>query len=246
MKIALIGYGKMGHIIERIALERGNRITCRIDKDNQEEFDSEVFRTSDVAIEFTTPGTAVGNIRRCFEAGVPVVSGTTGWTEALPEMRKICEEGKGTLMWASNYSIGVNIFMAVNRYLSRIMNKFPEYTPELKEVHHIHKLDHPSGTAITLAEQIVKNTDRIEGWMEPSEESPLLPNLLPVDHERRGEVPGIHTIIWSSEADEITISHSAKGRAGFALGAVLAAEWLAGKKGYHDINEMMDSLTGPA
>lgn len=246
MKIALIGYGKMGHIIERIALERGNRITCRIDKDNQEEFDSEAFRTSDVAIEFTTPGTAVGNICRCFEAGVPVVSGTTGWTEALPEMRKICEEGKGTLMWASNYSIGVNIFMAVNRYLSRIMNKFPEYTPELKEVHHIHKLDHPSGTAITLAEQIVKNTDRIEGWMEPSEESPLLPNLLPVDHERRGEVPGIHTIIWSSEADEITISHSAKGRAGFALGAVLAAEWLAGKKDYHDINEMMDSLTGPA
>lgn len=246
MKIALIGYGKMGHIIERIALERGNTITCRIDNDNQEEFDSEAFKGSDVAIEFTTPGTAEENIRRCFEAGVPVVCGTTGWTASLPEMRKICDEGKGTLMWASNYSIGVNIFMAVNRYLSKIMDKFPEYTPELTEVHHIHKLDHPSGTAITLAEQIVGNTARIEGWMEPTDEAPMPPYLLPVAHERRGEVPGIHTIVWRSEADEITISHSARSRDGFALGAVLAAEWLAGKKGYHEINELMDSLTGQA
>ncbi|MDE6007349.1 MAG: 4-hydroxy-tetrahydrodipicolinate reductase [Muribaculaceae bacterium] len=244
MKIALIGYGKMGHIIERIAQERGNEVTCRIDRDNQEDFDSEAFRGSDVAIEFTTPATAEGNIRRCFAAGVPVVCGTTGWTDSLPGIRALCEEGNGTLMWASNYSIGVNIFMAVNQYLAGIMDKFPEYSPELTEVHHVHKLDHPSGTAITLADQIVKTTGRIEGWVEPGPEAPLQPYLLPVMHERRGEVPGIHTITWSSPADEITISHSANNREGFALGAVMAAEWLAGKQGYHSIQEMMASLIG--
>lgn len=245
MKIALIGYGKMGHIIERIAIARGNTITCRIDADNQEEFDSEAFRKSDVAIEFTTPATAAANIARCFEAGVPVVCGTTGWTGRLEYFRRLCHEGKGSLLWASNFSIGVNIFMAVNRYLADIMNSFPAYTPSMTETHHVHKLDHPSGTAITLAEQIVEHTDRVSGWREPSETgAPAEEGILTVDHVRRGEVPGIHTITWDSAADEISITHSAKSREGFAAGAVMAAEWLPGHPGFHTIGEMLAGVTG--
>lgn len=243
MKIALIGYGKMGKMIEGIALERGNEITCRIDKDNLEDFDSEAFRTSDVAIEFTTPGTAVGNVRRCFAAGVPVVCGTTGWTASLPEFQDDCAKGKGTLLWSSNFSIGVNIFMAVNRYLARIMDSFPQYTPDMTETHHIHKLDHPSGTAITLAEQIEANTGRITGWAEPEEGKAASEGILEIAHRREGEVPGIHSIHWDSIVDEITITHSAKSRAGFALGAVMAAEWLAGKRGYHTLGEMLTEIT---
>lgn len=245
MKIALIGYGKMGRMIEKIALERGNDITCRIDAHNQEEFESEAFRNSDVAIEFTTPATAVANIERCFAAGVPVVCGTTGWTASLPLIKEQCERGEGTLMWASNFSVGVNIFMALNRYLADIMNRFPQYTPSMTEVHHIHKLDHPSGTAITLAEQLVEHTARIKGWEEPDDKTgAVTAQMLPVGHERRGEVPGIHSITWDSEADDITITHSAKSRAGFALGAVLAAEWLAGKKGWYSIGDMLRDHTG--
>lgn len=202
----------MGHIIESIAQERGNQITCRIDRDNKEDFDSEAFRTSDVAIEFTTPSTAVENIERCFAAGVPVVSGTTGWTARLDEMKKKCDEGHGTLMWASNFSIGVNIFMAVNRYLARIMDSFPQYTPSMVETHHVHKLDHPSGTAITLAEQIEENTARVGGWVEPEEGKTHDSSLMEIEHIRRGEVPGIHTIVWDSNVDDITITHSAKSR----------------------------------
>lgn len=243
MKIALIGYGKMGHMIETIALERGNEITCRIDRDNTSDFDSEAFRKSDVAIEFTTPGTAVENIERCFAAGVPVVCGTTGWTSRLDDMKALCDEGKGTLMWASNFSIGVNIFMAVNRTLARIMDSFPQYQPSMVETHHIHKLDHPSGTAITLAEQITENTARITGWVEPEPGKEHDGGLMEIEHIRRGEVPGIHTIKWDSDVDDITITHSAKSRAGFALGAVMAAEWLAGHKGYHSIGEMLNEIT---
>lgn len=234
----------MGHIIERIALERGNEISCRIDKDNTGEFESEAFMNSDVAIEFTTPATAVENIGKCFAAGVPVVCGTTGWTSRLPEMRALCDTGNGTLMWASNYSIGVNIFMAVNKYLAGIMDSFAQYEPRMVETHHVHKLDHPSGTAITLAEQIVKEDSRLEGWAEPDEKGHTAPEMLPIEHIRSGEVPGIHTIIWDSPVDDITITHSAKNRDGFALGAVMAAEWLADKEGYHTIGEMLRDITG--
>ena len=248
-KIALIGYGKMGHIIERIALERGNEITCRIDVDNLEDFDSEAFRNSDVAIEFTTPGTAVANIRRCFEAGVPVVCGTTGWVNqdagdgrtALEAFKIDCAEGKGTLMWASNYSVGVNVFMALNSYLARIMNRLPQYSPTLIETHHIHKLDHPSGTAVTLAEGLVEEVERLSGWEEP-DKGPVGADKLPVNFVRQGEVPGIHTIEWDSAVDSITITHSAKSREGFALGAVMAAEWLKGKEGWHPLSEMMAEI----
>ena len=245
MNIAIIGYGKMGKMIESIAIERGHKITCCIDVENPEDFNSESFKNSDVAIEFTTPGTAVENIEKCFSAGVPVVCGSTGWvnekvkargkeTTTLEEMRRRCEAGEGTLIWASNFSIGVNIFMAVNKYLSRLMERFPQYEPSMTEVHHIHKLDHPSGTAITLAEGIIENLTRIDGWSEEKTNGKVEITAL-----REGEVPGIHTIRWDSAVDEITITHSAKSRAGFALGAVVAAEWLADKKGFHTINEVL-------
>lgn len=237
MKIALIGYGKMGRMIEGIALDRGHEITCTIDKDNLYDFDSDAFRSSDVAIEFTTPATAFENIDKCFAAGIPVVCGTTGWTSRLDEIRRRCEAGEGTLLWASNFSIGVNVFNMVSKYLARIMDKLHQYTPSMTEVHHIHKLDHPSGTAITLAEGIVANTARIKGWKESAE-----PDILQITALREGEVPGIHTIKWDSDVDDITITHSAKSRGGFALGAVMGAEWLAGKKGFRTIDEMMQSL----
>lgn len=230
----------MGRMIERIALGRGHEITCRIDAGNQEDFDSEAFRTSDVAIEFTTPSTAERNVRRCFAAGVPVVCGSTGWNAALPAMKAECEAGGGTLLWSSNFSVGVNIFMAINRRLAAIMNGFPQYRPHIVETHHIHKLDHPSGTAVTLAEEIVEETDRISGWAEPEEGRPTAQDTLEVDHIRSGEVPGIHTIVWDSDVDSISITHSAKSREGFAMGAVLAAEWLAGRQGFHTISEVFN------
>lgn len=247
MNIALTGYGKMGHIIEKIAKERHHNVVCIIDKDNTADFDSDAFRSADCVIEFSTPATAVGNIRKSFEQGVPVVCGTTGWTDAMPEIKVLCEDGKNTFLFASNFSVGVNIFMAVNRYLARIMNGFPQYRPHMVETHHIHKLDHPSGTAITLAEEIIEETDRISGWCEPAgaETSCKINSdnngeLMEIDHIRTGEVPGIHTIDWNSDVDSITITHSAKSREGFALGAVLAAEWLADKKGFHTINEVFN------
>lgn len=239
----------MGRMIDRIALERGHEITCRIDVDNQSDFKSAAFLDSDVAIEFTTPSTAVANIGHCFAAGVPVVCGSTGWVKEtvetdgknitmLEKMRLDCERGEGTLLWASNFSIGVNIFMALNRYLASIMRSFPQYSPSMTEVHHVHKLDHPSGTALTLAESIISLSDSIDGWSEqPAERS------LHITALRQGEVPGIHTIKWDSDVDDITISHSAKSRAGFAMGAVVAAEWLATHPGFHTIGEMMADIT---
>lgn len=234
----------MGHIIERIALERGHEVVCTIDAHNIDEIDSDAFRSADCAIEFTTPSSAVANIKNAFLQGVPVVCGTTGWLTSLPEIKQLCENDKATFLYASNFSVGVNIFMAVNKYLATIMNGFPQYAPHMVETHHIHKLDHPSGTAITLAEQIEECTDRIAGWYEPTDEKDVEKKstdggeLMPIDHIRTGEVPGIHTIDWVSDVDSISITHSAKSRDGFALGAVLAAEWLRDKKGFHEISEV--------
>lgn len=245
MKIAIIGYGRMGHLIEKTAIERGNEVVCVIDVDNSvEAFESQAFRSADVAIEFSTPATAVDNILKCFAAGVPVVVGTTGWTDSLPDLRAICEERRGTLLFASNFSIGVNIFRAINRRLAAIMQGFPQYSPSMVETHHVHKLDHPSGTAVTLAEEIVAENHNVKGWKEPQEGSQLPQGVMPVDHVRCGEVPGIHTITWDSPQDEIIITHSAKGREGFAQGAVLAAEWLAEHRGFHTISEVLTDITG--
>ena len=220
MKIALIGYGKMGKTIEQIARQRGHQIVSIIDINNTADFDSEAFRSADVAIEFTTPATALGNYMRCFEANVPVVSGTTGWLSHLDEVKAKCEQEGKTFFYASNFSVGVNIFFALNRYLAKIMNGFPAYDVRMTEVHHIHKLDAPSGTAITLAEGILDNVERKERWtLETAEQ----PTDLPIHAIREGEVPGIHEIIYESDADTISIKHDAKSRAGFALGAVIAA-----------------------
>ena len=235
MKIALIGYGKMGKMIEEIARSRGHEIVSIIDIDNQEEFESPSFASADVAIEFTSPTAAYANYLKCWEKGVKVVSGSTGWMkEHGDDVRNHISNGK-TLFWASNFSIGVAIFSAVNRYLAKIMNQFPQYDVELEETHHVHKLDHPSGTAITLADDIVAALDRKENWAEDTTD----PSLLRIDHIRRGEVPGIHTIRYDSDADMITISHDAHSRRGFALGAVLAAEYTNDHQGLFTISDMI-------
>ena len=225
----------MGHMIEQIALERGHEIVSIIDVDNIEDFDSPAFASADVAIEFTNPTAAFANYQRAFAHNVKVVSGSTGWMQDhKAEVERMCTEGGQTLFWASNFSIGVAIFSAVNRYLAKIMNGFPQYNVEMEEVHHVHKLDAPSGTAITLAEEIIKGLDRKDKWVKgfqhaadgtESGSNKVAPNELPIASIRRDEVPGIHSISYDSEADKITITHDAHSRKGFALGAVLAAEY---------------------
>ena len=241
MKIALIGYGKMGRMIEQIAKERGHEIVSVIDIDNQDDFASEAFRSADVAIEFTAPHVAYANYQKAWEAGVKVVSGSTGWLdEHGDDVRKACTEGEKTLFWASNFSLGVAIFSAVNKYLARIMNQFPVYDVRMEETHHIHKLDAPSGTAITLAEGILENLDRKSEWTKGTLIAPdgtvsgckeCGEGELAIDSIRRDEVPGIHSVTYDSEADCITITHDAHSRKGFALGAVLAAEFTATRQG---------------
>ena len=236
MKIALIGYGKMGKIIERIALERGHEIVSIIDVDNRQDFKSEAFKSADVAIEFTIPKVALDNYQQAFEAGVAVVSGTTGWADQQEKVKADVLKNGYTLFWSSNFSLGVNIFMAVNKYLAKIMNQFPEYNVEMTEVHHTQKQDAPSGTAITLAEGILDNIDRKTGWVKEIQQND---NELAIKSIREGQVPGIHTIRYESFADIIEITHDAKSREGFALGAVLAAEFTCGKKGFLGMDDML-------
>lgn len=241
MKIALIGYGKMGKMIEEIALSRGHEIVSIIDIDNPQDFDSPAFASADVAIEFTAPMAAYGNYLKAFAHNVKVVSGSTGWMKEHGEdVKKMCAEGGQTLFWASNFSIGVAIFSAVNRYLAKIMNGFPQYEVSIEETHHIHKLDAPSGTAITLAEEVVGNLDRKKDWVKGTLLAPDgtvsgkadgNADEVVINSIRRDEVPGIHTITYDSEADKISITHDAHSRRGFALGAVLAAEFTAHHNG---------------
>ena len=237
MKIALIGYGKMGKEIEQIALQRGHEIVSIIDENNISEFDSTTFKSANVAIEFTTPDTAMANFRKCFASSVPVVAGTTGWLEHLPEVKDYCDAKGQTFFYASNYSLGVNVFFAVNKYLAKIMNQFPDYSVKMEEIHHIHKLDAPSGTAITLAEGIIDNLDAKTNWHLETESNP---KDIAIHCIREGEVPGIHEVFYESNADIISIKHDAKNRKGFALGAVLAAEFVNGKKGFLGMNDMLD------
>ena len=236
MKIALIGYGKMGKIVEQIARNRRHEIVSIIDVDNLQDFKSEAFKSADVAIEFTVPQVALSNYKRAFEAGVPVVSGTTGWSEKLPEIKADVEKNGYTLFWASNFSLGVNIFMILNEFLAKLMNEFPEYQVEMTEVHHTQKLDAPSGTAITLAEGIIENIDQKTSWTKEIAKSP---EQIAIKSIREGKVPGIHTITYESAVDTISITHDAKSREGFALGAVIAAEFTAGKKGFLGMADLL-------
>ncbi len=225
----------MGKMIEQIALSRGHEIVSIIDIDNLQDFESSAFASADVAIEFTNPAVAYENYLKAWKAGVKVVSGTTAWLKNHgDDVRKACSEGGKTLFWASNFSVGVAIFSAVNKYLAKIMNEFPQYDVNMVETHHIHKLDAPSGTAITLAEQIVERIDRKNRWALHE----TAPDVLRIDDVRRGEVPGIHSISYDSPADVITITHDAHSRQGFALGAVLAAEYTAKHQGLLTIDDM--------
>lgn len=238
MKIALIGYGKMGKIIEKIALSRGHEIVARIDVDNMEDIHSDTFRSADAAIEFTMPKVAEENCRKALEEGVPVVCGTTGWADKMDGIKKLAEEKGKAFFWTSNFSVGVNVFFAVNKYLAKIMNGFDQYDVSMTETHHIHKLDAPSGTAVTLAEGILENLERKKSWTLVGA-APVEADSIGIEAIREGEVPGIHTIVYDSPVDSITITHSAKSREGFALGAVMAAEFIQGKKGFLSMQDMM-------
>ena len=240
MKIALIGYGKMGRIIEQAANQRGHTIVSTIDIDNPEEFQADTFRSADVAIEFTSPSTAYENYQKCFAAGIPVVSGTTGWTQRLGEIVNQCENEGCTFFYASNFSVGVNILFEVNKYLAKLMDRFPAYDISLKEIHHIHKLDAPSGTGITLAKDILQAVERKNQWRLKEMEETDNPTDLVIQAIREGEVPGIHEVFYKSAVDEIMIRHEAKSRAGFALGAVLAAEFIVGKKGFFNMQDLLE------
>lgn len=236
MNIALIGYGKMGREIEKIARERGHNVVCTIDVNENDKFNSPEFKNADVAIEFTSPESAVANYRKAFAANIPVVSGTTGWLENLDEIKHECAQNGKTFFYASNFSLGVNIFFALNAHLAKIMNQFPDYDVRMEETHHIHKLDAPSGTAITLAEGIIENIVRKQKWELGNADSA---DSLAIKSFREGEVPGIHTVIYESDVDSIRITHDAKSRKGFALGAVLAAEFTKGRKGFLGMGDLL-------
>ena len=236
MKLALIGYGKMGKEIEKIALDRGHEPELIIDIDNQKDLTVENLKKCDVAIEFTIPDSAVDNYFKCFEAGIPVVSGTTGWLSRKDEVHKKCNETNGTFFYGSNFSVGVNLFFELNKTLARLMGTRPEYSPEMTEVHHTQKLDAPSGTAISLAEDLIEVHPKMEKW---TKETKNADNELPIKSERRGEVPGIHAIKYDSDVDYIEITHSAKSRKGFALGAVLAAEYSLDHKGILSMKDLL-------
>lgn len=232
MKIALLGYGKMGKVIERIALDRGHEISLK--KSRNASFDG--LELADVAIDFSIPNAAVTNISTCFEKGIPVISGTTGWLEAYPKMVQLCEEKQGAFIYGSNFSLGVNIFFELNSYLAKMMSQFSQYKTSIQEIHHTQKLDAPSGTAITLAEEIINNSDYSSWALDNAKSS----DELVINAERIPNVPGTHIITYQSAVDTIEIKHEAHNREGFALGAIVAAEWLLGKKGVFTMKDVLN------
>ena len=236
MKAAIIGYGKMGREIEKILLERGHEVVLVIDAENAAELDASHLAGADVALEFTTPATAYDNIRRCIECRVPVVSGTTGWTARLGELIDYCRERGGALFYASNYCLGVNLMFRLNRRLARMMERFDAYDVRIEEIHHTQKKDAPSGTAITLAEGIISEIGRKTGWVnEPSDDL----SQIVVTSLREGAVPGTHTVTYESDDDRIELKHTIKNRRTLALGAVVAAEFLCGKKGVYTMDDLL-------
>lgn len=236
IKIALLGYGKMGKTIERLAQAAGHQIVLRISSSNVQELTAENLQRADVAIEFSRPESAFDNIRLCLVNGVPVVSGTTAWLDRLPEARALINEQQGALFYASNYSIGVHIFFAVNRYLAGLMNAQEEYEPSMLEIHHTQKLDAPSGTAITLAEDILQHLQRKTAWISGKQTDP---DQLAIESERTDQVPGTHVVRYTSPIDTLTLQHEAHSRDGFARGALQAAQWLIGKQGYFGMSDLL-------
>jgi 4-hydroxy-tetrahydrodipicolinate reductase len=230
MKIALLGYGKMGKVIERIALERGHEIVLRKDEFNT--FDG--LSTADVAIDFSVPMAAVENISACFNNHVPVVSGTTGWLDHYDEMIALCKEKNGGFISSSNFSLGVNLFFGLNEFLAKIMSRVDGYKVSMEEIHHIHKLDAPSGTAISLAQGVIENTEYSKWTLDEAQDKEIH-----IEAVREGEVPGTHSVTYESNIDSIEIKHTAHNREGFALGAVIAAEWLAGKQGIYSMKDVL-------
>ncbi|MBA3664596.1 MAG: 4-hydroxy-tetrahydrodipicolinate reductase [Bacteroidetes bacterium] len=235
MNIALIGYGKMGKEIEAIAVKRKHKIVLHVEKDNADLVTENDLKRADVAIEFTTPQTVVDNLKRCIEANLPVVVGTTGWYDHFAEIEHMCLQKKSALFHATNFSVGVNLFFKVNKYLASLMNKYEEYDVNMEEIHHIHKLDKPSGTAISLASQVIENLERKNKWSITDKGT----DTLFIKDVRDGEVPGTHIIRYQSDVDNIEIMHKAHNRKGFALGAVLAAEFLKGKKGIYTMDDII-------
>lgn len=235
MKIVLVGYGKMGKEIERVAVERGHQISAVFDIDRDICAEKDISSLGDVAIEFSTPKTAEQNVLACVKNGLRIVSGTTGWTFNADEMDKLCRSNNSAFFYSSNYSIGMNIFMAVNKMLAEKLANYPQYSAKIEETHHIHKLDKPSGTAITLAKGIIENNAKYSDWKLDASGN----NILEIDSFREGEVFGDHSVLWSSDFDDITITHSAKSRRGLANGAVMAAEFLAGKCGMFTMNNLL-------
>ncbi|MBD1430643.1 MULTISPECIES: 4-hydroxy-tetrahydrodipicolinate reductase [Sphingobacterium] len=244
MKIVILGYGKMGQLIEKFALKRGHEIALIVDAHNRESITAEDLADADIAIDFSTPDAALANISLCFEADLPLVVGTTGWYEHLQEVKETCLEANQSLLYGSNFSIGVNIFFHINRLLAKAVSPYQQYDVQVEEIHHIHKLDAPSGTAITIAEGIIDNSDVKKTWVNQvvgsDEEVVNQPNELLIESLRIEEVPGTHTVLYSSEVDQIEFKHTAHNRDGFALGAVVAAEWLYGKKGFYQVTEIFD------
>jgi 4-hydroxy-tetrahydrodipicolinate reductase len=244
MRIALLGYGKMGQIIERFAIERGHEIVLKISIDNVEDFTIENLQKADVAIDFSAPDAAVANIYKCFEASLPVVVGTTGWYGNLQEIKNDCLSSNNTLLYGSNFSIGVNLFFHLNKILAKLMNNYPAYEVQVEEIHHTQKLDAPSGTAMTIAEDIIEEIDRKSEWLNEVVGTPI-PDVIKneqllIESHRIENVPGTHTVVYSSEVDDIEIKHTAHSRAGFALGAIVAAEWLENKKGFYNIADVFN------
>lgn len=237
MNIALLGYGKMGHAIEEIAVSRGHQVVCKVGIENLEDRTVENIKKADVVIEFTGPESAFDNVKMCLDNGVPVVCGSTGWLGRYDEINQLCERKNGGFIYASNYSVGVNIFFALNRKLAQLMASHPEYEVELKEIHHTQKLDAPSGTAITLAEQVMTSIKEKKKWVNQASDKK---DELVIISERTDPAPGTHIINYRSDIDDICITHTAHNRKGFATGAVLAAEFLAKEK--HGIFTMKDVL----
>jgi 4-hydroxy-tetrahydrodipicolinate reductase len=231
MKIALLGYGKMGQVIERIALERGHEIVLKKDETNS----FEGLSNADVAIDFSVPTAAVSNISSCFHANVPVISGTTGWLEHYDEIASLCAAKNGGFISSSNFSLGVNIFFELNDYLAKIMSKFDSYKVEMEEIHHTQKLDAPSGTAISLAKGVIENSSYTDWTIENPEQ-----NQIHIESKRIGTVPGTHTVTYNSSVDAIEIKHTAHNREGFALGAIIAAEWIVGKQGIFTMKDVLN------